>query len=130
MVLMIHDARPATGRRNHDRVAPFRGYRHGTVRHAEEWAQSTELLLHGAAQVEHEMEAIGDLGGLWSAAAYRLGIRAVPIAADDHDVGMGDQPRRHRIGRAHREDVHDLSTLQIHQDRPVMEGQLISARES
>ncbi len=66
------------------------------------------------------MEAIGDLGGLRRAAANRLGIRAVPIAADDHDVGMGGQPRRHRIGRAHREDVHDPPPLQIHEDRPVV----------
>ena len=127
---MIHDARSATGRRDHDSVGPCCGHGRGFVRHPEEGAQPTEFLLHGAAQVEHEMEAIRNLGGLRRATAYGLGIRAVPIAADDHDVGMGGQPRRHRIGRAHREDVHDLPTLQIHEDRPVMEGQLISARES
>jgi hypothetical protein len=43
---------------------------------------------------------------------------------------MGGQPGGHRIGCAHWEDVHDLPTLQIHQDRPIVEGQLISARES
>jgi hypothetical protein len=52
-----------------------RGHGQCAVRHHEELAQPTELLLHGAAQVEHQMKRIGDLGGLRRAAAHAVGIR-------------------------------------------------------
>ena len=42
-----------------------------------------QFLLHGLAQIAHEMKAIGDLTRLRRAAAHAVGIRAVAIAADD-----------------------------------------------
>jgi hypothetical protein len=88
------------------------------------------LLFDGAAQIGHQMKAIGDLRGLRRAAPSALGVRAVAIAADDRDTRMRGEPGRDRIGRAHREDIHDATPLQIDEDRPEVEGQLISARES
>ena len=65
----------------------------------------TQLVLHGVAEIAHEMKAIGDLTRLGCAAAHAVGIRPMPIAADDPNRGMRLQPRGDRIRGADREHI-------------------------
>ena len=80
---------------------------------------TAQLLLDRVTQVLDQMEAVGDLPGLWRAPARSLGIKAAAIAANDLDPGMLVKPLSRSFRRAIRQHVDDLSLLQIHNDRPV-----------
>jgi hypothetical protein len=101
------------------RASPY-GHHRGTVRHDEESPLPTEFLLHGSAQIEHQMESIRNLCCLVRPAAQGIGVWSVTVAADDPDAGMRREPRRARIGGAHGEHIDDAATLQIDQDRAEM----------
>ena len=76
------------------------------------------------------MEAIGHLDGVRGAAPHTLRVRPMPVAGDDPNVRMGGEPGGDGIGGAHPEDIDNPEALQVDENRPVVEGQLISARES
>ena len=105
------------------------------VRHHQEAAQPAQLLLHRVAQIAHEMKAIRDLARLRRAAADAVGVRPVPITADDPNAGMDREPVGHRIGGAHREHIDDAAPLQVHEDRaemllPLLPGPVIDAHDA
>ena len=57
--------------------------------------------LQGFTEVHQQMEAIGNLDGLWCAARNPIGIDARPITADNGDAGMLSQPgviKRQMVG--------------------------------
>ena len=80
------------------------------------------------------MKAIRDLCRLRRAAPPAFGVRAVAIAADDRDAGMRGEPGRDGVGRAHREDIHDATPLQVDEDRAevmlaLLPGPVINAHD-
>ena len=79
---------------------------------------TAQLLLDRLAQVLDQMEAVGDLPGLWRAPARSLGIKTAAIAANDFDPGMLVKPLSRSFSRAIRQHVDHLSSLQIHNNRP------------
>jgi hypothetical protein len=90
------------------------------VRDHEESTLAAQFLLHGIAEIAHEMKAVGDLPRLRRTAAHAVGIGPVPIAADDPNRGMRLQPRGDRISRADREHIHHVTALQIDENRAEM----------
>jgi hypothetical protein len=100
------------------------GWQHGSwlraVRDHEESTLAVQFLLHGIAQIAHEMKAVGDLPRLRRTAAHAVGIGSVPIATDDPNRGMGLQPRGYRISRADREHINHVTPLQIDENRAEM----------
>jgi hypothetical protein len=87
-VVLEHLGALTTDRRGSRRRASAGGHRRGVLRHDEESTLAAQFLLHGPAQIEHQMKPIRDLPRLGCAAAHGVGVRAVAIAADDLDAGM------------------------------------------
>ena len=65
------------------------------------------------------MEAVGDLPGLWRALARSLGIKASTVPADNLYLRVPPEPLGGGGRRAIRQYVDYLSSLQVHNDRPV-----------
>ena len=61
------------------------------------------------------MPSIGYLRRAWRTATSAFGERPGPIAADDLNVRMVPQPRRHGLGRAVRQHVHRTVRLHVHE---------------
>jgi hypothetical protein len=72
---------------------------------------TAQLLLDCLAQVLEQMEAVGDLSGLWRAPARSLCIKAAAIPANDLDPGMLVKPLSRPFRRAIRQHVDHLSSL-------------------
>jgi hypothetical protein len=111
------------------------GHRRGVLRHDEKSTLAAQFLLHGPAQIEHQMKSIRDLPRLGCPAAHSVGVRSVAVAADDLDAGMAPEPSRDRIGGAHGEEIHHTATLQVDQDRaemllPLLPGPIIDAQHT
>ncbi len=66
------------------------------------------------------MEAISDLSRLRCALTRSVRIRTSAIAADNLDSKVSLEPVRHGGSRAIRQQVHHLTTLQVHDDGPVI----------
>jgi hypothetical protein len=60
---------------------------------------TVQFLLHGAAQVAHQMKSVGDLGGLRRAAAHAVGIRPVSIwHSEDFEKAQNTRSPRVPLG--------------------------------
>jgi hypothetical protein len=84
----------------------------------------TEIQPQGA----HESLQRINVGGLRARQPVMEG-RDLPVSQD------GGEPRRHGIGRAHRQDIHDAPPLQIHEDGtvvmlPLLSGPIINADDA
>ena len=80
--------------------------------------EAAELSFHGFPKVLQQVEAIRDLSRLWRTLACGVGIKTSPIAADNLDLRMLLEPVSRGSGRAIRQQLHPLTTLQVHDDRP------------
>jgi hypothetical protein len=80
--------------------------------------QAAELPFHGFPEVPQQVEAIRNLSRMRRPLARGVRIKTSPVAADNLDVRMPLEPVSRGSGRAIRQQVHHLTTLQIHDDRP------------
>jgi hypothetical protein len=72
--------------------------------------------LQGLAEVADEMKAVDDLDRLGCPPANPVGVVVAPIATDDRDRRMSDQPGGDTGGRAVRQQVYDSMRHEIDQD--------------
>jgi hypothetical protein len=80
---------------------------------------AAELLLDGVPQVVQQVEAVAHLPRLRRAFGGAAGVQAASVAADQLDLRAPAEPAGGRCGGPVRQDVEDLATLQVDDDRPV-----------
>ncbi len=68
------------------------------------------------------MKTISNLPRLWRALTHRIGVKASPITVDGLDLRVGLEPLRRGRSRAIGKQIHDLTSLQINDDGPVVEA--------
>jgi hypothetical protein len=79
-----------------------------------------QLLLDRLAQVLQQMEAVGDLPGLWRALTRAFSIEPSAVPANDLNLGMPPEPFGGGGRRTIRQHIDHLSSLQVHNDCPVV----------
>lgn len=65
------------------------------------------------------MESVRDLYGTWSASLHCLGVRAAPIAADNLDTRVPDEPACKSIGGPIWRQIDRVMSLEIDEDAAV-----------
>jgi hypothetical protein len=80
---------------------------------------SLEHTFDGLAQVLQQVPAIRNLLSLGGAGRRRLGVGRRTVPADHLDPGMGLEPSRHGIRSTVGEEVEDVPSFQVHDDRAV-----------
>lgn len=71
-------------------------------------------------EIADEVEAVGDLDGVWRPEPGALGVCTPAVAGDELDPGVGAEPRRERPRFAVGQEVDDGVALEIDEESAVL----------